>query len=152
MADTGFLIGEVFYDVPGLDSFNMDEAEILYKCSGLTLEDFALDEEDPEQAAQLAVNIKNPGFVRALMIIAYLRGDSNTTYAKAASVIGKTNVLEALKNLAEGDVDPPEPTRTENGNADSGESSASSSVPSGGTSIEGLAAQEDPRVVTGTSA
>lgn len=152
MPESGFIIDGTAYDVPTLDTFSMDEAEILYKCSGLTLEDFAVDEEDPEASEQLIKNIRNPGFIRALMTVAYIRGNPGISQARASSVIGKANLLDAIKEFAEADADPPELTRTTNEPDEPVASSESSSDPSGGTSIEGLAAREDPRVITGTSA
>jgi len=154
MAETGFRIDGVVYDVPTLDSFTMDEAEILYKCSGLSLEDFAVDEDDPEQAEQFSKNLRNPGFIRAMMTVAYIRGNPGVTPAKAGTIIGKSNLIEAIQNFV-GEVDadsPPEPERSGSEKPDSDASTESWSEPSGGTSVEGLAARDDPRVATGTSA
>ena len=39
--ESGFVIDGVVYEVPGLDTLTMDEAQVLYDYSGLGLEDFA---------------------------------------------------------------------------------------------------------------
>ena len=97
MADAGFLIDGTQYDVPSLDSLNMDEAQILYDTSGLVLEDFAVDEDDPEATGKLQKNLRNPGFIRALMIIAYLRGNGGVSRAKAEAIIGSSNLVSAIE-------------------------------------------------------
>jgi len=114
---------------------------------------FRIDEDDPEQAAQFSKNLRNPGFIRAMMTVAYIRGNHGVTAAKAASIIGKSNLIEAIQNfVGEGDASPPEPEKNGSAKPGSDASTESWSEPSGGTSIEGLAAQEDPRASTGTSA
>src|SRR5574337_617209 len=99
MADSGFVIDGITYEVPTLDSFTMGEAKILYLCSGLSLEDFAVDEEDAEASARLKRNVRNPGFIEALMRIAYLRGNPGITDSKAESVVSKANLVEALSKI-----------------------------------------------------
>lgn len=152
MTESGFLIDGTAYDVPTLDSFTMDEAEILYKCSGLTLEDFAIDEEDPSASAQLLKNVRNPGFLRALMTVAYLRGNPGMSTSKAEAVIGKASLVEALESLAEvGDDGPPEVQRSASEKLGSEGSTASSNGLSGGTSTEDSAEPESLLRATGTS-
>lgn len=153
MADTGFRIDGLVYDVPTLDSFNMDEAEILYKTSGLALEDFAVDEDDPEASARFQRNLRNPGFIRAMMTVAYIRGNPGMSVGKASAVIGKANLIEAVQNFIEAgsDESPPDQTLSGNGQPDSGASTESSSAPSGWSSTDSSAAPGDPPVATGTS-
>lgn len=150
----GFRIDGSDYEIPELSSFNMGEAFLLYDKTNLTLADFALDEDDPLQAVTLRRNILHPGTVLTRMIVAYQRGNPGASVESATALIEKTNWLEAYTQYTERfarDVDPPEVTRTENATEGGVASSASSSAPSGGTSIEGLAAQDDPRTSTGTS-
>lgn len=146
----GFRIDGSDYEIPEFDTFTMGEAVILYDLSHLSLEDFALNEDDPKQAEALRKNILNPGTVKARMVVAYLRGNPGISRDSAEAVVDSSNWLEAYLQYTErlkGDAAP-----LVNATDDSGESTESSSDPSGGTSIEGLAAQEDPRVATGTSA
>ena len=146
MADTGFLIDGLRYEVPTLDSFNMGEAKILYKCSGLALEDFAIDERDPEARDQLAANIRNPGFIEALMTVAYLRGNPEMTEGRASAVIQSANLVEAIKSFvesAEADAGPPESGGTQ---------TSSPSSTSGADSVNGSDAQAEIPSPTGTSA
>lgn len=150
MADSGFLIDGTHYEVPTLDSFTMNEAEILYKCSGLALEDFAIDEEDPEAVSEFRAKTRNPGFLKALMTVAYIRGNSGTPVEAANRIIGAANLIDAMKALgdvAEADVDPPAV------GADSApENDSSSNDPSGGTSTSGSDEPDESLVPIGTSA
>lgn len=134
MADSGFLIDGLRYEVPSLDSFNMGEAKILYKCSGLALEDFAVDERDPEARDRLAANIRNPGFIEALMVVAYLRGNGGMSEARAMSVIQNANLVQAIESFVDsvvGDAGPPAPsedTLTSSPSSTSGEDSPNGSA------------------------
>jgi len=109
-AETGFMIDGALYEVPSLDTFTMDEAQVLYDYSGLTIEDFAVleDEDENEQVDRL----KNPGFMRALMHIAYQRGNEKLAPAKVRALIGSANLLSSYEHLAVGEDDalPPEST------------------------------------------
>jgi hypothetical protein len=74
-AETGFTIDGEIYESPGLgDSLDMDEYQILYDYSKITIDDIvaAPDETDDEKDARLA-KYDNPGFIRAMMHIAYRR-------------------------------------------------------------------------------
>lgn len=110
--DPRFVIDGKDYPIPTFDSFDMDEAQILYDLSGLTLEDFAIpdEDEDPDAAAELERKMRNPGFIRALMEVAYRRGNQGVTVARVKSVIGRSNLVTAYENWLEGLVDagPPE--------------------------------------------
>lgn len=149
MADSAFVIDGMSYEVPTLDSFTMSEAKILYRCSGLSLEDFAIDEDDPEASGKLQKNIRNPGFIEALMTVAYVRGNKGISEAKAASVIGQSNLVEALQTFvgSEDDADPPVPSEAP---ATEG-SSVSPSDPSGDASMNGSDAPAKTPEPTGTS-
>lgn len=154
MADSGFIIDGLHYEVPSLDSFNMDEAQVLYDLSRLTLEDFAVDEDDPAAAAKLHENIKNPGFVRTLMTVAYMRGNRGISRSKAEAVIGGSNLFEALKQFGESveaDAGPPEVSRSEPEPPDSDESTASLNGHSGESSTSNSAEPAENPAPTGIS-
>lgn len=109
-AETGFTINDQVYEVPAIDSFNMDEAQVLYDYSGLVIEDFT----DAEDEA-VAERFRNPGLIRALMHIAYQRKFPAMSPAKVRSLIGKANMIMALSSLPteqqEDDARPPELTK-----------------------------------------
>lgn len=154
MADeAGFVINGKPYEIPSLDTFDMDEAMVLYELSGLTLEDFALaDDEDEEASAALAAKLKNPGFLRALMQIAYTRGNPGMTAAKAKAAIGKSNLLQALQDFAGDDASPPdERPKSELETSSSSESSDSSPSSSGADSRNGSDAPDESLERTGTT-
>ena len=90
-----FVIDATDYPVPSLDSLDTDEGQLLYDLSGLGVEDFVFADDDGEAAAELERKLRNPGFIRALMQIAYQRGNPGIKPATARSVIGKSNLLEA---------------------------------------------------------
>lgn len=146
----GFRIDGSDYEIPELGSFLMGEAMILYDNTGLMLSDFALDEDDPTQAEKLTRNILHPGTVKTRMVVAYMRGNRNASREAAEAIIDQSNWLEAYLGYTAAfrseDAAP-----LANQNAEGTENEASSNGPSGGTSIEHLAAQEDPRTSTGTS-
>lgn len=96
-AETGFLIDETFYELPSLDSFTMDEAQILYDYSGLTLEDFV----DADEADK---KFKNPGLLRALMHVAYQRGNPRMNTSRVKTLVGAASLVSAMEQLAEGTV------------------------------------------------
>ena len=151
MADSGFVIDDVNYDVPTLDSFDMNEAQILYDTSGLALEDFAVDDGDPDAVAELQKNIRNPGFIRALMTVAYIRG-TGASRKKAEAVIGQANLIGAIKSFAESvevDADPP---TTPSAQHDPFVGAESRNDPSGQSSSNGSGAEPaELPVATGTS-
>ena len=83
------------------------------------------------------------------MTVAYLRGNQGISEAKAASVIGQSNLVEALQTFAgtEDDADPPVPSEAP---ATEG-SSDSPSAPSGDASRNGSDAPGTIPETTGTS-
>ena len=91
---TGFEINGTVYPVPTVDTFTMDEAQVLYDYSGLTIEDF-LDEEDDETRDRS----KNPGFTKALLHVAYQRGNPTLTRKAVEKVAGSVNSFDALEQL-----------------------------------------------------
>lgn len=125
--ESGFLINDIRHEIPTLDTFTMDEAQVLYDYSGLAIEDFMslaplpkdADEETQEawaeERAELDGKLRNPGFLRALMHVAYQRANPNLSAAKVKTQIGTadlmTNFAEFLESgVDEDDADPPEST------------------------------------------
>lgn len=140
-AETGFMIDGALYEVPSLDTFTMDEAQVLYDYSGLTIEDFAAleDEDENEQVDRL----KNPGFMRALMHIAYQRGNEKLAPAKVKALIGAANLLSSYEHLAVGEDDALPPESTTEPEQQSLRSSVEQNEPSG----DGSTKSSDGQVV-----
>lgn len=143
MADASFVIDGVDYPIPGLDSFDMDEAVILYEHCKLSVEDFAIDDEDPEEVEELAEKTKHPGFVKALMIVAYMRGNRGVKRNKAEVVIGKSNLMDAYEAFidAGGEEDPTEAQKTSESSEASSASSSGNGAASGSDSDASSAAE-----------
>jgi hypothetical protein len=151
--ETGFMIDGRLYPVPDLGTFTMDEAQILYELAGLSLEDFAASEdEDDEASAERRRRLRNPGFMRALMHIAYQRGNPDMKPARVAALIGNANVVQAFEHLVpdedEGD-DASPPDVTSEPAPSSRTSSDDSSASSGGASSNGLGTPDESPVPTG---
>lgn len=161
-AETGFLIDGKVYEVPMLDSLNIDEAAVLYDYCGIVQEDFAPEpgETEDETDARNLKLARHPGFWNALMLIAYQRGNPTVKPAFAKAMIGKTNRLEALSTMvgAEPEADeiplvltsePSDPSS--NGLLENEPSTPDSSVSGGSVSTNGSAGQAGPLVSTGTT-
>lgn len=134
--EAGFLLDGATYEVPALDTFDMGERRVLYDYSGLVQEDFAPleDESEEERDERFQGLIRHPGFMQALMHIAYARANPGLRRDKVEKVIERTNYLEAVASLAgdeAGDDGPPVLT------PDSPKSSEGSSASSGNGSTEG---------------
>ena len=98
--ESGFLIDGVVYEVPGLDTLTMDEAQVLYDYSGLGLEDFAQSPDETEEEAKARERLfRNPGLMRSLMHIAYQRKHKKLPASQIRSLVGAANVLDALQGL-----------------------------------------------------
>lgn len=150
-AETGFTIADVIHEIPSLDTFTMDEAQVLYDYSGLTIEDFALDEEDPASEEKQLEKWKNPGFLRAMMHIAYQRANPRANRAKVQAVIGATNMIAAISTLAEAEDDAVPPASTTEPSGSSPSDSVEWSEPSGNGSTNDSDAPVVPLTPTGTS-
>jgi hypothetical protein len=98
--ESGFVIDGVVYEVPGLDTLTMDEAQVLYDYSGLGLEDFAQSADETEEEAKARERLfRNPGLMRALMHIAYKRKHTKLPASQIRTLVGAANVLDALQGL-----------------------------------------------------
>jgi hypothetical protein len=96
----GFEIDGEVYEVPRLDTFDMDEAQILYDLSGIVLEDFIPphpDDSEEEREALLTLQmarVRNPAFRRALVVIAYVRANPDAVPAEVSQRVGKINAVD----------------------------------------------------------
>lgn len=140
MAEPKFVIQGVDYEVPGFDTFSMDEAQILYELTGLTLEDF-----DENAEAELKLS---PGLLRTMMLVALMRGNPKMGRAAADKIAGQVKQLDAIEYLAGDEDDAVPPTSPEmSGSGSSSDSSANSSGPS---SENGSAAHQESSRPTDT--
>lgn len=98
---TGFLIDGNLYEIPGVFTLTNDEAQILYDYTGLAIDDFLPGDEEAEP------DFKNPALLRALMEIAYQRGNPMVRPAKVKELIGAANRLSVLSGLV-GEQEPEE--------------------------------------------
>lgn len=144
----GFLIDGKEYPAPSIDTFNMDEAQILYDYSGLTLEDLVADESDPEALAARNKKLGSPGLLRTLMHVAYARGNPSMKPQAVKKAIGESNWLDAIKAFAStGEVDagPPELKSSSTSSSDS------SNEHSGDASMTSSGQQDETPAATGTT-
>ncbi len=149
MADENkFLIDGVEYPIPGLETFNMADAFLLYEYSGLSLEDFAIDEEDPEQVEELGRKTKNPGFIFTLMLVAFLRGNKGTPKNKAVALIETSNLVSAYEAFLDAGMEE-DPTPTQESEI-TAESSSGNGSDSGESSQMSLIEPDTSPVLTGT--
>lgn len=153
-AETGFTIDGTHCEMPSLNSFTMDESQVLYDYSGLIVEDFAPAEDsvpnadgeyelDDEQARKM----KNPGFMRALLHIAYQRKHPKMNPAKVKGLVGAVNMLDLLEQIAagqEGKDDAVPLASTNTPDVSSLNSTDGSSVSSGNGSVESSESQDAP--------
>lgn len=129
--DSGFEIDGERYEVPRLDSLDLDEEQILFDVSGIVQVDFApphpeaADEEKRELEREMASKIRNPSFKRALAHIAYRRRHPEAGYDDVQLVVGKVNALDAEIALIRGDAPDPQTS-----SPSEQESSVTSSEPS----------------------
>lgn len=106
----GFEIDGARYPIPTLDSFTMDEAQVLYDYSNLALEDFApahpeaSDEEREKHEQGLLAKVRNPGFKRAMMHVALQRANPDMPAKQVQEHVGRANALDAAVSLLAGDV------------------------------------------------
>lgn len=154
-AETGFLIDEKLYDVPGLETFTMDEAQLLYDYSGLGLEDFMAPDEDEtdDERRRREKALRNPGLLRALMHVAFQRGNPTMKPVRVRELIGKVNLVAAMEALGAGeeDDDASPPASTSEPEQSSPSEWPASSESSGGGSTNGSDPPDAQPTPTGTS-
>lgn len=129
--ESGFAIGGRTYPVPDMGTFTMDEAQTLWDYSGLGLEDFSVPEDEGEEEREVRLRrYRNPGFLRALMHIAYQRGNPEVRPSRVKALISNANVIAAFEGLLgpEEEDDPNPPAMT---------SAPEQSLPSGSADLSG---------------
>jgi hypothetical protein len=99
--ESGFEIDGTLYEVPEVTSLNVGERMVLHDYAGLVQEDFVRleDETDEEMEARHETMLRRPGFIPALMHIAYARANPKLSREKVAKVIESTNYLAAISTL-----------------------------------------------------
>lgn len=122
--DLLFVIDGTEYPCPDIASLTMAERRVMFDLSGIVEEDFVQrdDETDVEKDERVGKLTRHPGFMEALMHIAYARGNPELKRPKVQAVIDQTNYLEAIEKWADaedGEADHPvsEPTSELNGSS-----------------------------------
>ena len=144
------------YEIPSVDSFTMDEAQVLWDYAAMSLGDFAVDEDDPESERareEIQEKLRNPGFMRTLMHVAYQRGNPKIPTSRVKALIGQVNLVEAMAAMATlagaDDAGPPEQRRSSAPATSSDANSSSSNSDSGNASTDGSDAPDDFPAPTG---
>jgi hypothetical protein len=163
-AETGFNIDGTVYEVPMIDSLTTDEAQVLYDYSRLTLDDFVPPkDETAEEKHDREEILRNPGFLRALMHIAYQRAHPEIRAAKVRALVGAANFVSALETMGNPDEDedgdgevPPASTSEQPGSSPNSSLESTPSPPPtiatpGNGSANGSDAQEDLPATTTAS-
>lgn len=107
MAEVGFEIDGKVYPVPEIGSFDMDEAQRLYDLADVVLEDFALPDPDAPEEEQIAfereilAKTRNPAFKRAIVEVAYARGNPGLSKATVRETVAGLNMTTVLFGFAE---------------------------------------------------
>ncbi len=148
-----FVIDGSEYPCPDIASFNMGERRVMFDLSGIVEEDFAQGDEetDDEKDARVGKLTRHPGFVEALMHIAYARGNPELKRSKVQAVIDNTNYLEAIEKWADneaGDEANPasEPTNKPNESSLSSVGSKTTTTGQGSPNGSGLQDETQSRI------
>lgn len=140
---SGFEIGGAFYEVPRLETFDLDEEQILYDIAGVIQMDFvpahpeASDEEKAEVDRRIYATVRNPSFKRALVHIAYRRKHREMPFDEIATLIGRVSAVDSELALLRGEADPPATTSQKPPESSSPTSEPLRSVDSGRGSTNG---------------
>lgn len=92
------------HEIPKVLSFDMDEAQVLYDYSNLHLEDFVPDETGEitdERASEIAQKMRNPGFLRTLLHVAYRRSNPRMPREQIAKIVSAENFAEKYAEWVE---------------------------------------------------
>lgn len=161
---SGFIVDGTHYEVPTIDEFTLDEAQVLYDYCKLTLEDFAIieaEDVDEDLVRQINEKVRNPGFLRALLHIAYQRANPKLSAQKVKAAVGNAQLIENFVALngpedeadEEGDARPPSEESTKPPNESSTKTKPDSNENGGNGSGENSDEPEDPpaRITTSGS-
>lgn len=144
--EAGFQIDGKVYEMPSRDTFTMDEWQVMYDLAGLGMPDFTplLDPTDAEIEERVR-QFKNPAVMRALMTIAYLRGNPDEPRRKVDQLIARANAYDALETLGDDEEASDEgPLDMTNNPEPSSVNDSSESKPSTSTSSERLSESSSP--------
>lgn len=125
-----FKINEVVYEHP-FETWDLDDAEILYGKTGLVIEDWVLADDEETQE-----KFRDPKVIRTLAAIAYWKQHKDENIDDIyRDVVGGVTVASIYETLLGGDVDPPASTtepgkQSESGTVTSTESSGDDSTTS----------------------
>ena len=113
--ESGLEIDGQRYELPTFDSFDLDEAEILFEVAGVVQEQFAplhpeeATDEDRARKTEAELRlIAKPSFKRALVHIAYRRRHPELSFDEINTRVGKVNALDVTMEFLRGDEDPPQ--------------------------------------------
>jgi hypothetical protein len=158
--EAGFVIGERTYPVPTLDTFTMDEAQILYDVGGVVLEDFGpphpelSEEAKAEHEAEQLRKVRSPAFKRALLCVAYARGNPELPLEQVRAAVGSANALDVTVRLftdQEADAGPPVESSPSEPSTGSDIRTLSRRSDSGSPSLNGSDEPDETPVPIGTS-
>ena len=160
--DTGtglvFVLDGTDYEAPSLYTFDMSERRVMFDLAGIVEEDFVQQEDETEEdhQARVARMTRHPGFMEALMHVAFQRGNPDMKRAKVQALIDKTNFHEAIEKWADADVEddadpPPVSELTSKLDEPSHTSSFSPNDPSGADSVRSSGLQGSNPASIGTS-
>ncbi len=110
------------YVLPALDTFDLDEAIILYEYSGLTFDQV------------WEIEGLHPGVVKALLHVAVQRSDVSLRQSDIKELVGRVNMMEVMTELANVADAMPDPTQGGQPPADEGSlTSNDEATPSSGS-------------------
>lgn len=139
---SGFEIAGDVYEIPRLETFDLDEAQLLYDISGVILEDWMPphpDSPDDQKALvfQLqAARTRDPSFKRALVHIAYRRKYPDEEFETVEKIVGGVNATDVtVAILTRGDE--PDPSTSSPSKPDSKSNTNGTSEPSSSGSPSG---------------
>jgi hypothetical protein len=102
-----FVIDGAEYPVPELESFDMDELQIMYDYCGFAREDLlpadpnASEDELAEHITDVERKLRHPGVWRTMLHVAYRRAHPTEKDARIRELTGKVNLLDALGEIEE---------------------------------------------------
>jgi len=132
-AETGLLINGRIYEMPDVASFTLDECQVLYDYCGLTLEDFVPleGETDDEHLARIETMMRNPGWRRTILHVAYQRGNPKIPASRVKDLVGSANWIEPFAAMGD---DEPEDDAAPLGLTSEPSEASPSSLPESGNS------------------
>lgn len=112
---TGFTINGVICERPDISQLKMRERRLLFDLAGYVPEDFVQreNETDDAHASRVDTMTGHPGFMEAMLHIAYQREHPDRTREQVQAIVDETDFISALATLGEADEDdagPPELT------------------------------------------